>query len=1128
MSRPYRLLHLEDNALDAELVQARLALDGLPAEIRVVYTEADFAAALRSETFDAILADYMLPAFDGLSALALARTQLPDVPFIFVTGELGEERAIETLQQGATDYVLKSRLSRLRPAVQRALAESTERRARLRAEAAAEAEREWLRVTLGSIGDAVIASDIDGRITFINPVAESITGWHQAEAIGQPVAAVFQIVNEITRATVESPVDKVLREGVIAGLANHTILICRDGSEIPIDDSGAPIRDTNGQLLGVVLVFRDITPRRASEAALRTSEERYRLLVSATTAVVWVADAAGRVVAPQAAWEAYTGQGWPAHAGDNWLEMIHPEERVSVQDRWRQAIAARSLFSTRGRLWQAANQTHRYSAIRIAPVLDASGEVREWVGTITDIHDRVVAQNLARQAAERTARLQSVTAALSGAVTPSDVFAVVLGEGIAAVQGAAGAVVLRSSTGDTLEVVRSTSTGAQPLIQRFGLMDTAPAAEVTRLGEPIWIESHTAFASLYPHLAEERGAGGYEAAAYVPLTAGARLAGCLVINFSEARSFSLDEQGFLLTLTAQCAQALERADLYTAEQQARERATGLAQVTTALSKALDPEQVTEVILHQAAAVVGAAAVTVFLVDDDGQWLTRLASVGYPDQFREPYQRFAVSPVTPAGEVALTGEPIWLSSADAYRARFPQLVTAINAIPYEALAVVPLRYAGRVNGILGLSFSQELDFTADVRTFITGLADNCVQALERARLYAQTQALNAALEARVQERTRALEGLNDELRTANTELEEQISVRRQAETQIRLSEKQLQEAQHLASVGSWQWNVATGELAWSQEMYRIYGVTPGETPLSYESFIGQVHPDDRERVQAAITQAAVDHRPFTFDHRIVRPDGSVRTLNARGEVAVDGDGRIIAMNGTGQDVSERKAIEEELRQLSAHLHAAREEERKRIAREIHDELGGNMTGLKMALARLANAAPKLTTAEVAAQAQAIARDIDGTVQAIRRISTELRPALLDDFGLLAAIEWQLNEFQGRSHIECEFMGLDEDPGLPAEQATAMFRVFQETLTNVARHAQATQVLVSLEMDGDDLEMRVRDNGRGITEAEAAESRSLGLLGMRERIRLIGGEIEIRGQPGQGTLVRVRIPVRHAAR
>src|SRR5437870_13681587 len=140
-------------------------------------------------------------------------------------------------------------------------------------------ERERLRVTLASIGDAVITTDTSGRVTFLNGVAESLTGWANHDAGGRPLDAVFQIVNEETRNTVENPATRALREGVIVGLANHTLLISKDGTERPIDDSAAPIRDSQGNVAGVVLIFRDVTERRKVERALQESEDRFRLLV---------------------------------------------------------------------------------------------------------------------------------------------------------------------------------------------------------------------------------------------------------------------------------------------------------------------------------------------------------------------------------------------------------------------------------------------------------------------------------------------------------------------------------------------------------------------------------------------------------------------------------------------------------------------------------------------------------------------------------------------------------------------------------------------------------------------------------------------------------------------------------
>jgi len=155
-------------------------------------------------------------------------------------------------------------------------------------------------------------------------------------------------------------------------------------------------------------------------------------------------------------------------------------------------------------------------------------------------------------------------------------------------------------------------------------------------------------------------------------------------------------------------------------------------------------------------------------------------------------------------------------------------------------------------------------------------------------------------------------------------------------------------------------------------------------------------------------------------------------------------------------------------------------------------------------------------------------IDSTVQAVRRLSTELRPAILDSLGLIPAIEWLAQEFQKRTGLECDFMTPDEELNVDQERTTALFRICQEALTNVARYAQATRVHIELDSDEQEITLRIADNGRGITEAEQRATNSFGLLGMRERSRLLGGTFSIKGTPNAGTTLTVRVPMpRHAA-
>jgi len=234
-----------------------------------------------------------------------------------------------------------------------------------------------------------------------------------------------------------------------------------------------------------------------------------------------------------------------------------------------------------------------------------------------------------------------------------------------------------------------------------------------------------------------------------------------------------------------------------------------------------------------------------------------------------------------------------------------------------------------------------------------------------------------------------------------------------------------------------------------------------------------------------------------------------------------------------DITSRKRAEEELlasreqlRALAGRLQAVREEERTRIAREIHDELGGALTGLKIDFSLLTRAALKIENETVRtsllAGMDSMNESVDSTIQTVRRIAMELRPDVLDDLGLVAALEWQLKDFEKRTGTRCELFPPVEDVSLDADLSTALFRIFQEALTNVARHSGATEVRVRLRADADSSTLEVEDNGKGIKKEKTLSKESLGLLGMRERAEMFGGRITVTGTPGTGTTVTVEIP------
>lgn len=295
-----------------------------------------------------------------------------------------------------------------------------------------------------------------------------------------------------------------------------------------------------------------------------------------------------------------------------------------------------------------------------------------------------------------------------------------------------------------------------------------------------------------------------------------------------------------------------------------------------------------------------------------------------------------------------------------------------------------------------------------------------------------------------------------------------------------------------------------------------------------------HPDDAElrAERDRRIASAADGEVFAWQHRIKDARGNWRWLECRDTVFTRNDyGGARQIIGIAQDITERlenlAALEnsrEQLRALSARLQEMLEKERVEIAREIHDALGGGLTALRIGLANLENRCLKSDSPDleemVVERIGRLSRQVDELIGQVRMVSTKLRPPVLDELGLTAAIDWQTREFQERCAVECELRCDVRLEVADAGLATAIFRIYQEILTNVARHSSATSVRTRLWRDGKSICLEVSDNGRGITEGE--QSKSLGLLGMRERAHLFGGTVRIEGRAGRGTVVFLSVP------
>jgi PAS domain S-box-containing protein len=268
-----------------------------------------------------------------------------------------------------------------------------ENRERQRVEQALQAQSRWLETTLTSIGDAVVATDGEGRVTFINRVAEELSGWHREDALGRDVEEVLEIRDQETWNVVGTPVQEVLRERTLAPMHNSAVLVGKHGLQIPIDDSAAPILNTERELLGVVLVFRDISERKRSQEALRLSEERFRMMADTAPVMMWLSDESGAVNFVNRSWLVFSGRDAKDLSGWKWLELVGEEARQEVQSAYGRALERREMFSLECPLRRADGE-YRWVLLNGAPRHAESGRFVGMTGTCTDITE---SKNIERQ-----------------------------------------------------------------------------------------------------------------------------------------------------------------------------------------------------------------------------------------------------------------------------------------------------------------------------------------------------------------------------------------------------------------------------------------------------------------------------------------------------------------------------------------------------------------------------------------------------------------------------------------------------------------------------------------------------------------------------------------------------------
>jgi PAS domain S-box-containing protein len=897
-----------------------------------------------------------------------------------------------------------------------------------------EESRQRLTAVLTSIGDAVIATDAQGRVAFLNPVAEILTGWGSDDARGKLLKDVFRIVAEDTHEEVENPVDRVLREGIVVGLANHTILIARDGTERPIDDSGAPITEKGGAITGVVLTFRDVTQPRQAEAL----QARLAAIVESSDDAIIGEGLDGLITSWNAGAKRIYGYQAEEVVGRS-ISLIIP----SICQDEGPAILARIRRGERIERHESVRMTkdgRRIDvSVTISPIRDGHGRL---IGASKIARD-ITENKRAAEDLEQRARL------LNQAFGP--IFVWELGGGIL-----------------------SWNEGAQTL---YGF--TAEEA----LGRI----SHELLQTVFP-----TGRSAFEAV----LREYGQWEGELRHLTKDGRWVTVDSRMSLVQRPDRPDQVLEANRDITEHRRAEEQL-----------------RESERMLRQSERM---AHVGSWELDLDNPSDLQRGALRWSD---ECFRIFGYEP----GQVAVTND-LFLQAVH------PDDRDAVTAAVARSLCenspyAIEHRIA-RPDGTERVVFECG-EIIADSVGRPVRMLGSCQDITDRQRAEAALQRYARRLE-HLCEIDGAILSSRSPREIAEAALRRLARLVPYWTGGIALYDFEREEIEVIASDGLLRQWYPPGTRFHDdlRDRPEIDALRQGQASTADDVRKTELTSPLMESLRAAGMRSYVLF-PLLEGGRLV---GSLFLISNRPaafstdqfEVAREVADHLAIAIRQALLLDEVQSAKVRLEALSRQLIRAQEEEQRRIARELHDEVGQSLTAVKIVLHQLAR---DPTKPDIGGRLSDAAAMTDQALGQVRDLSRLLRPSMLDDLGLAEALRALAENLAERTGLDAE-AEVDEIGPVDPEVETACYRIAQEALTNAIKHAGAARLRVALHRAGEDLELVVEDDGTGFDVADATSravrGSSLGVLSLQERAILAGGRTEITSQPGGGTRIRAVVP------
>lgn len=1058
MSAP-SILIVEDEAIVAADLASKLRRLGYGIADQVPRGE-DAVAQARRQPPDLVLMDIRLAgAMDGIAAAAVIRRECGR-PVVFLTAHSDAATLERAKLAEPFGYIVKPFEEReLQTAIEIALC-------RHRADRQVREQREWFRVTLASIGDAVIACDDHGRITFLNPMAETLTGCPTQEALGQPIEQVFRLVHKQTREPCGDLVRGLLQDGGHAKMANHAVLVARDGREIPIEDNAAPIRDAGGRVIGAVLVFHDVTEKRRVQEALRYTAEQRRLALAAGHVGTWDYDfLAGTVFWDETCRNLFGVPSGEAIEYGKVIAIMHPDDRDRVDRAVQAALQPDSegVYEVEYRVTRS-DGTQRWVAATGQAYFQGQGAQRKavrFIGTVRDITESKVHQETLQRAHDQLEqRVEQRTRELTDAVSRLQA-------------EVAARIRIEAELRESEERYRTLFTAAPvgiAVTDAAGRLYDANAALCAMLGVSLAEMQTGGIARYYVKPSDRRrllsrarqGAGGEDFEAVLRRKDGTQISADLRIKRVQTR------HGWrLLTIVTDLTR--------------RKRAEHQIQSIAALHELFLTQGSQEEYLRALARLLrrccGSTCAGVRLVDHKGR-LPFAAAVGYRRAFLKEEERVCLRTAPfrcpRARRMARSLPDVPLAAIDGTIPTTgqedqgaPPAVRPCVKAGYASVALAPIRSRGRIVGTLQLADREEDKFPRETIQLLNTAASLVGEALNRFRL--------------------------------ETEL-------RESEMRFRSLFERHQAMMLLVEPGTG--TIVNANKA-AEEFYG-YGRSQLCSMSIHELSVEPAPALPPRHLRAAREMGS----RVILPHRLA--NGEIRTVEIHSSPIAAGDRTL--WFSILQDITKRRQLEREVLEIG-------DRERQRIGRDLHDSLGGGLSGLAMLSKALAQTL-KPGSPKEAALAEEIVQGINEAVRRTRSIAHGLCPVGLSAYGFVNGLEELARQVEKRHGIRCRVRVPQDMIGLEDFAASHLFQIAEEAVNNAVRHSKARHIEITLGRQQTRLSLSVRDDGIGLPK-ETARSPGMGLRTMRYRADVLGATFEIQSPGRGGTVVSCLLPAPDAS-